>query len=155
VVTNFYDEGTTLYQNLGQGIFNDRSEAFGLLSATRACLGFGIAFFDANNDGRLDLAQANGHVDDFRPESPYAMPLQLFLGGTGGGLPEGGSPAAPPFQAERLGRALAIGDLDNDGRLDLLMACLDAPLVYAHNRTEGGHSLTLRLEGTTSNRDAV
>ena len=155
VVTNFYDEGTTLYQNLGQGIFNDRSEAFGLLSATRARLGFGIAFLDANGDGRLDLAQANGHVDDFRPESPYAMPLQLFLGGTDGRLTDVGGRAGPPFRAERLGRALAVGDLDNDGRPDLLMACLDAPLMYAHNRTDGGHRLTLGLEGTKSNRDAV
>jgi hypothetical protein len=83
------------------------------------------------------------------------MPLQLFLGGTDGRLKDVGGRAGPPFQAERLGRALAVGDLDNDGRLDLLMACLDAPLVYAHNRTAGGHSLTLRLEGTASNRDAV
>ena len=155
VVTNFYDEGTTLYQNLGQGIFNDRSDAFGLLSATRNRLGFGIAFLDANGDGRLDLAQANGHVDDFRPESPYAMPLQLFLGGTDGRLTDVGGRAGPPFRAERLGRALAVGDLDNDGRPDLLMACLDAPLLYAHNRTDGGHRLTLGLEGTKSNRDAV
>ena len=155
VVTNFYDEGTTLYQNLGQGIFNDRSEAFGLTRATRARLGFGIAFLDANNDGRLDLVQANGHVDDFRPESPYAMPLQLFLGGDGSHLTDVGGRAGPPFQAERLGRALAVGDLDNDGRLDLLIACLDAPLMYAHSRTDGGHHLTLRLEGATSNRDAV
>jgi hypothetical protein len=155
VVTNFYDEGTTLYQNLGQGIYNDRSEAFGLTRATRARLGFGIAFLDANNDGRLDLAQANGHVDDFRPESPYAMPLQLFLGGDGSHLTDVGGRAGPPLEAERLGRALAVGDLDNDGRLDIVMACLDAPLMYAHNRTNGGHHLTLRLEGTVSNRDAV
>ena len=155
VVTNFYDEGTSLYQNLGQGIFNDRSEAFGLTTATRARLGFGISFLDANNDGRLDLVQANGHVDDFRPESPYAMPLQLFLGGSDGRLTDVGDRAGPPFRTERLGRALAVGDLDNDGRLDILMACLDAPLMYAHNRTDGGHYLTLRLEGTASNRDAV
>jgi hypothetical protein len=66
-----------------------------------------------------------------------------------------GDRAGPPFRTERLGRALAVGDLDNDGRLDLLVACLDSPLLYAHNRTDGGHHLTLRLEGTASNRDAV
>ncbi len=83
------------------------------------------------------------------------MPLQLFLGGTDGRLTDVGDRAGPPFRTERLGRALAVGDLDNDGRLDLLIACLDAPLIYAHNRTDGGHHLTLRLEGTASNRDAV
>ena len=80
-VTNFYDESTTLYQNLGQGIFNDRSGAVGLPLRSRYRLGFGIAFLDANNDGRLDLAQANGHVDDFRPESPYAMPCSCSSAG--------------------------------------------------------------------------
>jgi enediyne biosynthesis protein E4 len=154
-VTNFYDEGTTLYQNLGQGIFTDRSESFGLTAATRARLGFGIAFLDANGDGRLDLVQANGHVDDFRPESPYAMPPQLFLGNDAGRLIDQGGRAGAPFQAERLGRALAVGDLDNDGRPDILIVCIDAPLVYAHNRTDGGHRLTLRLQGTASNRDAI
>jgi hypothetical protein len=81
--------------------------------------------------------------------------LQLFLGGTDGRLKDVGDRAGPPFRTERLGRALVVGDCDNDGRLDLLLACLDAPLMYAHNRTEGGHHLTLRLEGTASNRDAV
>jgi hypothetical protein len=83
------------------------------------------------------------------------MPLQLFLGGTDGRLTQVGDRAGPPFRTERLGRALAVGDLDNDGRLDLLMACLDTPLLYAHNRTDGGHHVTFRLEGTASNRDGV
>jgi hypothetical protein len=154
-VTNFYDEGTTFYQNLGQGIFSDRSAAFGLTAATRIRLGFGLTFLDANNDGRLDLAQANGHVDDFRPESAYAMPPQLFLGAPGGRLVDLGAQAGAPWGRERLGRALVAGDLDNDGRTDLLMACLDEPLVYLRNATEAGHWLTLRLEGTASGRDAV
>jgi hypothetical protein len=55
----------------------------------------------------------------------------------------------------RVARGLAAGDLDNDGRIDALVVAQDVPLAYFHNRTAGGHSLTLRLEGTTSNRDAV
>jgi hypothetical protein len=154
-VTNFYNEGTTFYHNLGRGIFSDRSDAFGLAAPSRYLLGFGIAFLDANNDGRLDLATANGHVDDFRPESPYAMPAQLLLGGEGGRLADMTDRAGPPWRVPRLGRALAAGDLDNDGRVDLLIAALDGPLAYFHNRTRGGNFVTFRLEGTGSNRDAV
>jgi hypothetical protein len=54
-----------------------------------------------------------------------------------------------------VGRGLAAGDLDNDGRIDLLLVAQDGPLAYFHNRTAGGHALTLGLEGAASNRDAV
>ena len=60
-----------------------------------------------------------------------------------------------PFLLPHLGRGLAAGDLDNDGRVDGLVVAQNEPLVYLHNRTEGGHFLTIRLEGTSSNRDAV
>ena len=69
-VTNFYGESTTLYRNLGGGLFTDRTAAVGLAAPTRSLLGFGVAFLDADNDGRLDLAPANGHVNDFRPARP-------------------------------------------------------------------------------------
>ena len=78
-VTNFYAESTSLYQNLGGGLFTDRTAAAGLSAATRFVLGFGLTALDANNDGYPDLAQANGHVADFRPAVPYAMPAQLLL----------------------------------------------------------------------------
>ena len=82
--TNFYNESTTLYQNRGEGIFTDDTAASGIAGPSRFLLGFGAAFLDANNDGWLDLATANGHVDDFTPEVPWLMPAQLLLG-TGGG----------------------------------------------------------------------
>ena len=69
-VTNFFNQSTTLYHNHGGGIFSDRSTETGLAAATRLVLGFGLAALDANNDGWLDLVQANGHVSDLRPHAP-------------------------------------------------------------------------------------
>jgi tetratricopeptide (TPR) repeat protein len=154
-VTTFYNEGTTLYNNLGGGIFADHSVAVGLTRATRYMLGFGAAFLDFNADGRLDLATANGHVDDFRPKVPYLMSAQLLAGVEGGNFVDVSEHAGAPWRVARLGRGLAAGDLDNDGKVDLVILSQNQPLAYFHNRTIGGHWLTLKLEGTGSNRDAV
>ena len=77
-VTNFYNESTTFFRNLGHGLFADRTTAVGLAAPTRYLLGFGIAFLDADNDGWLDLMTANGHVHDGRPQFPWKMPVQLL-----------------------------------------------------------------------------
>jgi len=156
LVTNLYLEGTTLYHNLGQGMFADHSAASGILPATRYLLGFGIAVFDAANDGRLDVAITNGNVNDFRPFYPFAMPSRLYEGRSGGRLVDVSEHAGPPWAVPRLGRGLAAGDLDNDGRIDLLVLAQDEPLAYFHNQTEGAlHFVTFRLEGMDSNRDGV
>ena len=143
-VTNFYNESMTFYHNLGGGIFTDHTGEVGLAVPTRYRLGFGTAFLDVDNDGHLDVAIANGHVDDFRPEIPYAMAAQLLVGSEGGKLTDVSDRAGPPWQVSRVARGLAAGDLDNDGRVDLLVGAQDVPLAYFHNRTAGGHSLTLR-----------
>ncbi|QDV38941.1 FG-GAP-like repeat-containing protein [Tautonia plasticadhaerens] len=153
-VTNFYAEGTTLYRNLGGGQFVDASAAFGM-APSRYLLGFGVAFLDANNDGFLDLASANGMVNDSRPLFPYAMPAQLLVGGPGGLLADLTDRAGPDWQAPRVGRGLAAGDLDNDGLPDVVLVPQDGPLALLRNRTPGGHFVTVRLEGTDSARDAV
>ena len=154
-VTEFYNEGTTLYRNLGDGAFADHSAGAGLLVATRYLLGFGTAFLDFDADGYLDLATTNGHVDDFRPAEPYMMPSQLLAGTPKGKFVDVTSGAGAAWQVPRLGRGLASGDIDNDGRVDLVILSQNQPLAYFHNKTRGGHYLTLRLEGTASNRDAV
>jgi enediyne biosynthesis protein E4 len=153
--TNFYNESTTLYKNLGRGVYSDVTAAIGLAAPSRYLLGFGVAFLDANNDGWLDLATANGHVDDPGKGVPREMPAQLLIGTGGGNLIDVSGRAGPPWRVPRIARGLAAGDLDNDGRTDLLILSQNAPLAYFHNRSEGGHWLTLRLEGTVSNRDAV
>jgi enediyne biosynthesis protein E4 len=154
-VTNYYGESTTLYQNLGKGLFSDKTAATGLAAPSRLLLGFGIAFFDLNNDGRLDLLTANGHTDDMG-DTPYRMPALLLAGAGGGRLVDISGAAGPAIPVGRLGRGLAVGDLDNDGRVDALLVAQNEPLVFLHNRTErAGHWVTFRLEGRRSNRDAV
>ncbi len=156
-VTNFYNEYTALYKNLDDGVFSDHSSELGLAIPSRYRLGFGMAFLDFNNDGWLDLVTANGHVDDNRSDVPQRMPAQLFAGTMGGQrLRDVTDRAGAPFQVPLLGRGLAAGDLDNDGRVDFLILAQNQPLSYFHNLTEGGHWITLRLEGRgRSNRDAV
>jgi hypothetical protein len=152
-VTNFYGESTTFYHNLGLGQFCDRSAAIGLGRPTRSMLGFGIAFLDANNDGRLDVAIANGHVSDFRPAASYAMPAQLLIGREGGRLLD---VAGPPWNQPRIGRGLAVGDLDNDGRLEILIVSQDGPLVLFQNTTTGDEDyVTLGLEATSTHHSAI
>ncbi|HWE39312.1 MAG TPA: CRTAC1 family protein, partial [Isosphaeraceae bacterium] len=156
VVTNFYAESTTFFRNLGGGMFADRTAAVGLARPSRDLLGFGVTTLDANNDGRLDLLTANGHVDDLRPGGPFEMPAQLLIGSGSGQLVDVTAAAGPPFRQPYIGRGLAAGDLDNDGRVDALLLPQNRPLAYLHNQTGGGgHALTVLLEGSASNRDGV
>ena len=159
-VTNFFGESTTLFRNLGGGSFADSTAAAGLMAPSRHLLGFGASFLDADDDGRLDLATANGHVNDFRPGVPYEMPARLYLGSGGGRLVDVSDRAGDCWKAPRVGRGLAVGDLDNDGRQDLLIVAQGGPMAFFRNLGAGpagkaGRSLTLRLEGTRSNRDGV
>ncbi|MDR3633986.1 MAG: FG-GAP-like repeat-containing protein [Isosphaeraceae bacterium] len=154
-VTNSFNEATTYYRNFGKGVFVDRTAASGLAVATRFLVGFGVATLDYDDDGTLDLISVNGNLNDARPYNPFPMPVQLLAGRPGGRLADVSSAAGPPWSELRLGRGLAVGDVDNDGRTDALVMSLNEPLAYFHNRTAGGRSVTLRLEGRSSNRDAV
>jgi hypothetical protein len=118
-------------------------------------LGFGIVCLDVNNDGRLDMMTANGHIHDGRPRFPWMMPIQLLIGDRGGRLTDVSREAGPVFRPLHIARGLAQGDLDNDGRIDALVVPQNEHLIYCHNQTPGGHALTLLLEGRTSNRDAI
>jgi hypothetical protein len=154
-VTNFHGESTTLYHNHGGGLFSDRSGPSGLAAATRYVLGFGLAALDADGDGRLDLAQANGHVNDYSPAIRYAMPAQLFLGDDRGRLRDVSSQAGPAWSLPLVGRGLAVGDLDGDGRPEILVTADGAPLACFHQETSPGRNVEFQLVGTKSNRDGV
>jgi tetratricopeptide (TPR) repeat protein len=155
-VTNYSGESTTLFRNLGGDLFADHTAALGVAAPTSQLLGFGIAFLDANNDGLLDLISANGHVSDYGPILPWKMPIQLLIGGLGGRVTDISARAGEPFVPLHLGRGLATGDLDNDGRIDAIIQSQNERLVYLRNKTVGGgHWLTLCLQGVQSNRDGI
>ena len=156
MVTNFYGEGTTLYRNLGQGSSPTAAPPRASGSPPATCWASASRFFDANNDGRPDVMTANGHVNDLAALYRYAMPTRLYEGRPDGRLVDISHQAGPPWDVPRVGRGLAAGDLDNDGRCDALVVAQDGPLAYFHNRTrQAGRFVTLRLEGPTSNRDGV
>ena len=142
---------------MGKGTFADQTSTIGLTGPSRYLVGFGIVFFDANNDGRLDLAQTNGHVIDHRPDFPLEMPGLLMIGGDAERMVDITKKAGAAWSVKRIGRGLAAGDLDNDGRIDLISIPQGVPLVFLHNQTTraAGHAVTFQLEGTRSNRDGV
>jgi hypothetical protein len=117
----------------------------GLTAATRRVLGFGVALVDFDGDGRVDLLQTNGHVlDRARLGTPLAMRPTL-LRNLGLPLQDVTASAGAWFGRPALGRGLAVGDLDDDGRPDLVAAALDAPAAVLLNVSEAGRFLNLEL----------
>jgi hypothetical protein len=147
LVTNFYEEGATLYRNVGPGQFQVTTTQARLTVPTRGVLGFGVGFLDADLDGRLDLLAANGHINDVRPLGmPYAMPPQLFVNLGEGRFADVSTTAGDYFRGLWLGRAAAFGDLDNDGDPDAVITHLGRPPALLRNDTpRAGHFLTVEL----------
>jgi enediyne biosynthesis protein E4 len=159
-ITNFDNEMIGLYRELKKGFYEDVSTQSGVGLASKNSLGFGCAFFDANLDGFLDLAVANGHIDEtvrnIRGNVGYAQPPQLFLNDGKGIFRDVTSEAGAEFAQAKVGRGVACGDFDRDGDVDLLITTNNGPAyLYRNNQSAGNRSIRFHLVGTKSNRDAI
>jgi hypothetical protein len=160
VITNFNDEHHALFVNSGRFPFEERTVQSGLGRFTRNFVGWGTQFTDYDNDGNLDLVIVNGHLNEViertRRDVSYREPPLLLRNSGGGVFQNMEKLAGPVFQQKFRARALAVGDMDNDGRPDLIFTCLgDAPVLLRNTWAQGGSWIGFQLEGTQSNRDAI
>ena len=159
VVTNHESEMHSLFQNLGGRLFSDVTIRSGVGPVTRPYVGFGVVFFDADNDTRLDLAIVNGHVmanvAQLRARGKLAQ-RKLLLRNTGDRFVDVTKEAGPGFALEGVGRALAAGDVDNDGDLDLLVVNNGGrPNLLLNEGLPAANALLVQVVGTTSNRSGI
>jgi hypothetical protein len=160
-VGNIDHELFALYRNDGNGSFADEADAQGIAAATRVISCWGLKLFDYDNDGWTDLLLANGHPDDMLDGSAYGVRYRqppLLFRNEGGRYRNVSAEAGPVFRKELSARGLAVGDLDNDGRVDVLLTNNGMPPTLLRNESAAGagnHWLGLRLEGKGCNRDAV
>jgi enediyne biosynthesis protein E4 len=158
-VTNVDQEMYSIYRNDHDLTFDDLAGTMGMGRLTRLMSGWGVKFFDYDNDGNVDLFIANGHPDDKIEEHSshvtYREPLLLFHN-EGGSLKNVGSSAGPAFRKSLAARGMAIGDFNNDGAIDVLVGVNDgAPVLLKNVATAGNHWLGVRLVGKKANPDAI
>ena len=158
-VANVDQEMFSLYRNEGNETFADVAHQHDIAKATRLLSGWGLKFFDYDNDGHLDLILSNGHPDDmidsYSPQVRYREPMLLFHN-DGKRLTNVSQTGGPAFQKDLSSRGLAIGDFDNDGLPDVLVGNNGgAPVLLRNNTADGNHWLGVRLVCKTGNRDAI
>jgi hypothetical protein len=158
-VANVDQEMFSLYKNQGNEAFSDVAAFHGIAQATRLLSGWGLKLFDYDNDGLIDLFLANGHPDDmiekYSQQVRYKEPLVLFHN-DGTKLSNVSPQAGPVFQKLFPARGLAVGDYNNDGRVDVLIGNNGgAPVLLKNGAGDGNHWLGVKLQGTSCNRDAV
>ena len=159
VITNFDNEMIGLYHFVGRG-YDDVAMQEGLGAASRNTLGFGCVFFDANLDGLLDIAIANGHIDEtvrnIRGNVGYAQPAQMFENLGGRKFRDVAEEVGGGFEKPKVGRGLSVGDYDLDGDLDLLLTTNNgSAYLYRNDVSNSNRGIRFHLVGTQSNRDAI
>jgi hypothetical protein len=159
VITDLANQMYALYRNNGDGTFAYVSYPSGLGRMTMTHSGWGVRFLDYDNDGWKDLLIAQGHdldtIELSFPNLRYREPL-LLARNTGRGFVDVSADAGSVFREAWVGRGMAIGDIDNDGRVDAVVTTNDGPLYILRNVTPTPyHWLTLKLIGHKSNRDAI
>ncbi len=157
VVTNFNDEYHSLILNTGSFPYEDWTLDSGLAGLTKPYVGWGTRFIDYNHDGDLDLLFVNGHINQViemtRKDVTYKQ-FPLLLENDGKGVMRSAKEAAgPAFHARYAGRGMAVGDLENDGDLDVIFVCLnDRPVLLRNNFGQSKPWIGFELQGTRSNR---
>ncbi len=157
-ITNFADDFNVLYRNHDGTSFTDVSLPAGIAQTSVPFLGWGTDFLDYDNDGWLDLLVVNGHVypsaDRLPWNTSYAQRALLFRNLVGRRFEEIGAAAGPGLTTPRVSRGSAVGDLDNDGGLDIVINNIDGIPTVARNAggAEAGHWLTVRLIGDPAQR---
>jgi hypothetical protein len=160
LVTNFSQEGADFFVNRGEPGFEQSAATAGLLDATFPYVGWGAVFFDFDNDGWLDVMIANGHaypqMESVKDGVPYREPLLLFRNTRNGKFQDVTTDSGLNKLPLHSRRGLAFGDVNNDGKLDVLLLNVGEPPTLLINRTETpNHAAMFRLIGTKSNRAAI
>jgi len=160
IVATYRNETKCIYHNEGGGLFREASDSLALTAPTRPYVAFGTKWLDYDNDGWLDLMIANGHVQDnvaaVTQGVAYREPTQLFHNDHGRVFVDLSAHAGEDLQKPVVGRGLAVGEFDNDGRVDALVVDSEgAPLLLRNESAPVGHWLLLKLIGVKSNRDGI
>jgi hypothetical protein len=159
-ISHFSDEYAALFRNDGGLSFTDVSYASGIAPSTTAYVGWGDAFFDFDNAGWLDLFLVNGHVypqvDTAEAGPKYLEPGLLFYNQRNGTFKDISKLVGPALQVPRVSRGVAIGDLFNDGRLEIVIENLKGgPTILQPQGGPSNHWIDLELAGSKSNRLAL
>ena len=160
IITDLANQRYALYANAGDGTFNYVTGPEGLGSMTLLHSGWGVRFFDYDNDGWKDLFIAQSHVMDTielqEPHLHYREPPLLAHNEHGEKFVDVSAQAGQVFRQKWVGRGFAVGDIDNDGKLDVVVTSNNGPSWVLRNETPGqNHWITLKLVGVKSNRDAI